>query len=39
MFDLVVGVAAMHDLSPQELSELLPGTANSLAEGKFLEFL
>lgn len=39
MFDLVVGVAAMHDLSPQELSELLPGTANSLAEGKFLELL
>lgn len=37
MFDLVVGVAAMHDLSPQELKEMLPGSANQLAEGTFLE--
>jgi len=37
MFDLVVGVAAMHDLTPQELREMLPGTANQLAEGSFLD--
>jgi len=37
MFDLVVGVAAMHDLSPQELKEMLPGSANQLGEGTFLE--
>lgn len=37
MFDLVVGVCAMYDLTPQELSELLPGNANSLADGRFFE--
>jgi len=33
----VVGVAAMYDLSPEELREMLPGAANQLAEGPFLE--
>ena len=37
MFDLVVGVAALHDLSPEELAIHLPGTANQLARGSFLD--
>ena len=39
MFDLVVGIAAVHDLSPQELRTLLPGSANQLAVGEFLKLM
>lgn len=39
MFDLVVGVAALHDLTPAELAVHLPGTANQLAKGSFLDLM
>lgn len=36
MFDLVVGVCVMNDISPRELPDYLPGTANQLATGRLL---
>jgi hypothetical protein len=36
MFDLVVGVCVMNDISPRELLDYLPGTANQLATGRLL---
>lgn len=39
MFDLIVGVAVVHDLTPEELSSLLHGGPNQLIEGPFIELL
>jgi len=39
MFDLMVGVAAVHDLTPDELATLLPGNPNELMTGPFMELL
>jgi hypothetical protein len=39
MFDLMVGVAVVHDLTPKELSEQLHGGPNQLVSGPFLDLL
>jgi len=39
MFDLIVGVAVVHDLTPTELSELLHGGPNQLISGPFVELM
>jgi hypothetical protein len=38
MFDLVVGIAVLNDITPAQLSAL-PGTANQLATGRLLTLL
>ena len=39
MFDLIVGVAVLNDISPGELPDYLPGTANQLATGRLLALM
>jgi len=39
MFDLIVGVAVVHDISPTELPSLLHGGPNQVVSGPFLDLL
>ncbi len=39
MFDLMVGVSVVYDLTPEELNTLLHGTPNQVASGPFMDLL
>jgi len=39
MFDLMVGISAIHDLTPTELSTLLHGGPNQVVSGPFLDLI
>jgi hypothetical protein len=39
MFDLIVGVSVVYDLTPQELNSLLPGSPNQVVSGPFMDLL